>query len=222
MAPSPHRQPRRALLAGASGLVGREIVSVLLADAACEAVHAVGRRAPPLADAKLHAITADFATLPALPAASEAYVALGTTIAVAGSQAAFRAVDFDAVLAFARAAQAAGVTRLGVVSAMGANAGSGVFYNRVKGEMEAVLRELRFETLVIARPSLISGDRAALGQAERKAEGFGLAAMRLLAPLTPRALRPIAAARIAAALVAATANGPEGVAVLSSGAMNRP
>lgn len=212
---------RTALVAGASGLVGRELVAQLLADGACTVV-AVGRRPVPVAHDRLQQITADFDALPALPAGTEAYIALGTTIAVAGSQAAFRAVDFDAVVAFARAAQAAGVRRLGVVSAMGANAGSGVFYNRVKGDMEAALRELRFDTLVLARPALISGDRAALGQPGRKAEGFGLTAMRWLAPVTPRAIRPIAADRIARALIAATSGGPRGVAVLGSAQMNRP
>ncbi len=214
--------PRRVLIAGASGLVGQELLRRLLADPGCAVVHSVGRRTLPLTDARLRQVSADFSALPPLPAATEAYIALGTTLAVAGSQAAFRAVDFDAVLAFARAAQAAGVARLGVVSAMGADAGSRLFYNRVKGEMEQALRALGFEVLVIARPALISGDRAALGQPGRQAEGLGLVLMRALAPLTPRTLRPIAAARVAVALLEAVAHGPAGTRVLTSGEMNRP
>jgi len=104
------------------------------------------------------------------PAVDDVFIALGTTIKVAGSREAFRAVDFDAVVAVARAARAAGATRLGVVSAMGADSRSPVFYNRVKGEMEDAVQGLGFETVVIARPSLLAGDRTALKQAPRPGE----------------------------------------------------
>ena len=87
---------------------------------------------------------------------------LGSTIKVARSKQAFRAVDFDAVLALAQAAYKAGATRLGVVSAMGANPRSWVFYSRVKGEMEQALGALGYRTLAIARPSVLAGNRAAL------------------------------------------------------------
>ncbi|HWP11866.1 MAG TPA: NAD(P)H-binding protein, partial [Ramlibacter sp.] len=145
------------MLAGASGLVGRAILQGLLADDSVAAVHTLGRRELPFQHAKLTQHRVDFKFLPALPGAGEAFVALGTTIKVAGSQEAFRAVDFDAVVAVAKAAKASGATRLGVVSAMGANARSKVFYNRVKGEMEEALSALGFETLVIARPSFLVG-----------------------------------------------------------------
>ena len=157
--------PRSVLIAGASGLVGREILQGLLADDSVAAVHSLGRRELPLQHPKLTQHRVDFSkALPALPRVGEAFVALGTTIKVAGSQEAFRAVDFDAVLAVAKAAKAAGATRLGVVSAMGADPQSRIFYNRVKGEMEAALSALGFDTLVIARPSFLVGDREALGQ----------------------------------------------------------
>ena len=92
------------------------------------------------------------------------YLALGTTIKVAGSQAAFRALDFEANMAVARAARAQGATKLGVVSALGADSHSTVFYNRVKGELEEGLAQLGFSTLVFARPSLLAGNRQSLGQ----------------------------------------------------------
>ena len=104
----------------------------------------------------------NYAALAHLPAAQEAYCCLGTTIKVAGSPEAFRAVDLDAVLAFARAAQRAGATRLAVVSALGADPASRILYNRTKGEMEHALRDLGFSSLVIARPSLLAGNRRAL------------------------------------------------------------
>ena len=84
-------------------------------------------------------------------------------MAQAGSAEAFRAVDFEAVLHVARAAKQAGASRCAVVSALGADANAKVFYNQVKGEMEQALIALQFERLVIARPSLLRGGRAALG-----------------------------------------------------------
>ena len=102
---------------------------------------------------------ADFAALPALPAAEVAICALGTTIRAAGSQAAFRAVDHDAVLAFAKAAKVAGVARFIVVTAVGADATSSVFYSRVKGEAERDLAEMAFSRLDIMQPGLITGPR---------------------------------------------------------------
>jgi len=196
--------PRTVLIAGASGLVGREILQGLLADDSVAAVHSLGRRELPLSHPKLTQHRVDFSrALPALPGAGEAFIALGTTIKVAGSQEAFRAVDFDAVLAVARAAKAAGATRLGVVSAMGADPRSKIFYNRVKGEMEAALAALGFDTLVIARPSFLVGDREALGQPMRGGEKLALNVSKWLAPLIPDNLKAIEAAAVARALLGA-------------------
>ncbi|MDD5030327.1 MAG: hypothetical protein PHH58_12630 [Rhodoferax sp.] len=105
-------------MAGATGLVGREIVSALLADRTVEAVHCVGRRPLALKHAKLQNHVIDFAALLDLPEVDECDIALGTTIKVAGSQAAFRAVDLDAVVAVAMAAKSAGASKFGVVSAV--------------------------------------------------------------------------------------------------------
>ena len=161
---------RIVIIAGATGLIGRTLLRGLLADPTVDHVHVVGRRAPPDASPKLTAHVVDFAALPALPPADELYLALGTTIKVAGSQAAFRAVDHDANLAVAKAALASGTKRVGLVSAMGADAKSRVFYSRVKGELEDELTALPFEGLVIARPSLLVGARAELGGMGQHAE----------------------------------------------------
>ena len=195
-------QKRTVALAGATGLVGRALLEGLLADASVAAVHALGRRGPGAAHPKLTPHVVDFKALPPLPPLDEVYLALGTTIKAAGSQDAFRAVDFEANLAVARAALAAGARRAGLVSAMGAEAGSRVFYNRVKGETEAALTGLPFEGLVIARPSLLVGDREALGQPARAAERVATAVGRLLGPLVPANYRPVAAAEVARALLA--------------------
>lgn len=206
-------------LAGATGLVGREILQLLLADASVGTVHCLGRRPPDIQHAKLNFMAVDFLAPPQLPKADECFIALGTTIKVAGSQAAFRAVDLDAVVKLALAAKRAGVTKVGVVSAMGANTQSRVFYNRIKGEMEMNLARMGFKSLVIARPSLIDGDRAALHQAGRAGEGLGLMLARGMRAFIPADYRAIAAGDVAKALVNAVHAGKPGVETLMSGAM---
>jgi uncharacterized protein YbjT (DUF2867 family) len=209
---------RVVALAGATGLVGRAILQGLLADGSITAVHALGRREPGIIHPKLIAHTVDFDALPPLPPLDEVYLALGTTIKAAGSQAAFRAVDFDANLAVAHAAHAAGARRAGLVSAMGADVKSRVFYNRVKGEIEDALTRLPFEGLVIARPSLLTGDREALGQPARPAEWVATALSRLLGPLVPANYRPVAAAGVARTLLSRVPTA-RGRVVLFSGEM---
>ena len=191
-----------------------------MADDSVSAVHSLGRRPLQLQHPKLTHHVVNFAHLPALPAVGEVFLALGTTIKVAGSQQAFRAVDFEANLAVARTARAQGATKSGVVSAMGADSRSSIFYNRVKGELEEALGSLGFSTLVIARPSFLAGDREALGQPLRGGEKLALNVSRWLAPVIPRNLRSIAATDVAQALLAAMAGAP-GKHVLLSGAMQR-
>jgi uncharacterized protein YbjT (DUF2867 family) len=210
---------RVVLVAGATGLVGREILAALLADKTVAAVHCVGRRAPGVTHAKLTAHVLELNALPVLARVDECFIALGTTIKLAGSSAAFQAVDLHAVVAVASAALSSGAKKLGVVSAMGADAKSRVFYNRIKGEMEQSLTRIGFSSLVIARPSLIDGDRAALGQSERAGEGVGLLLARGLRPLLPANYRAIPARDIAHALIRAVQAGLPGVVTLLSGQM---
>lgn len=211
---------RVVALAGATGLVGRVILKGLLADDSVTAVHALGRRGPGVEHPKLTSHVVDFAALPPLPPLDEVYLALGTTIKAAGSQSAFRAVDFDANLAVAHAALAAGARRAGLVSAMGADAKSRIFYNRVKGEVEEALARLPFEGLVIARPSLLVGDREALGQPARLAERVATVMSRLFGRLVPANYRPVAAADVARALLARMSSA-QGRVVLLSGELQR-
>jgi uncharacterized protein YbjT (DUF2867 family) len=215
-APSSTHRPPAVLVAGATGLIGCELLAAWLAESPPPAVHALVRKVPAAADPRVRWQGVDYADLPALPRAGIAACALGTTIAVAGSQAAFRAVDFDAVLAFARGAKAAGVARFGVVSALGASPRSPTFYNRVKGEMEQAVAALGFDCTVIARPSLLAGDRAALGQPARAGERLALAATAPLRALIPKAWRPIEARTVARALVRALHQGRPGVRVIES------
>lgn len=211
---------RTVALAGATGLVGRSILQGLLADPSVRSVHVLARRKPRVADARITCHIVDFAAVPHLPPVDEVYLALGTTIKVAGSQAAFRAVDFDANFAVARAALTAGARRCGLVSAMGANAKSSVFYNRVKGELEHALTLLPFEGLVIARPSLLIGNRQSLGQPERPLEKVSAVFMKILGPFIPANYQAIAATQVARTLLARTPSA-EGRVVMLSGEMQR-
>jgi len=217
MSMKPRTAPTPVLLAGATGLIGRELVQLLLAQIPAVRLHALVRRVPQPADERVHWLRVDFTKLPALPAAEEAYCCLGTTIKQAGSQAAFRTVDFEAVLAFAQAARAAGVTRFGVVSALGASPRSATFYNRVKGEMEAAVSALGFERLVIARPSLLAGDRAALGQPLRAGEQLALWLTGPISGLIPKGMRPINARTVARGMMVALRQEQSGVRFVESG-----
>jgi uncharacterized protein YbjT (DUF2867 family) len=213
---------RTALIAGATGLVGRALLALLLASKHYRSVQVLLRRRPSdiAASEKLQIRQVDFARLPAtFPKVDDVFIALGTTIKIAGSEAAFRHVDFDFVVNVARAARAAGATRLAVVSALGADPTSRIFYNRVKGEMEIAVMQLGYESVVIAQPSMLLGDRAALGQPPRSSEIW---AARLLAPLgwiMPKGVRPIPARAVASALLAAILDAKPGVRVLKSGDM---
>lgn len=197
-------------IAGASGLVGRALRAELPG-----AIALVRKPAP-------GAMTVDYTrpeSFATLPAPSHVFIALGTTMAQAGSQAVFRAADFDAVLAVALAAKAAGATRCAVVSALGADARSAVFYNRVKGEAEDALIALGFERLVIARPSLLDGKRAGLAQPHRGGEAWTLRLTRPIAGLIPKAWRPITPERVARAMRLALDQPGPAVEVLESAAM---
>ncbi|MGY3448726.1 nucleoside-diphosphate sugar epimerase [Bradyrhizobium sp. USDA 4353] len=211
---------RTVIIAGATGLVGRELLRGLLADLTVDHIHVLGRRAPTIVSPKLTAHVVDVAALPPLPVADELYLALGTTIKVAGSQAAFRAVDHDANLAVAKAALASGTKRVGLVSAMGADAKSRIFYSRVKGELEDDLVALPFAGRVIARPSLLIGPREELGQPARPGEEWGNRLNQLVGFLIPPNYKPILAADVAQALLS-TVPTATGTKVLLSGDMRR-
>lgn len=203
---------RRAALAGATGLVGGALLGRLLEDPELSLVVASTRRPLP-AHPKLHnpPLEGDWE----LPSVDEAYCALGTTRRDAGSAAAFRAVDLELVATFARAARAAGARRFGLVSALGADASSLFLYPRTKGEAESACAALGFERLVIARPSLLLGER----RESRPAERAAIAVSRALAPILPARWRAVSAERVAAALLAASRDAAPGLVVLESEAL---
>ncbi|WPC04554.1 oxidoreductase [Pseudomonas benzenivorans] len=162
--------PQRILLAGATGLTGEHLLDRLLSEPTVERVLAPSRR--PLAEHP-HLENPVGELLELLPQLSgpvdTAFCCLGSTIKQAGSQEAFRAIDLDLVVAFAQRARELGARHLLVVSALGANPHSSVFYNRIKGEMEAALKAQDWPQLTLARPSLLLGPRREFRLGERLA-----------------------------------------------------
>jgi uncharacterized protein YbjT (DUF2867 family) len=203
------------LIAGASGLVGSAALRLLEARDDVASVISLARRAAPSTNAKVTTRVVDFAKL-ATTATLEPHdaciIALGTTMKKAGSKEAFRAVDYDAVVQVAEASRNAGATRIGLVSALGASPTSSVFYNQVKGEAEERIFALGFSTCIIARPSILAGDRSE----SRPGERIGLAFAKALRPLIPKKYQAIDAALVARALVDATLSAGPGRRVLES------
>ncbi|WP_394000083.1 NAD(P)H-binding protein [Luteimonas sp. WGS1318] len=207
----------RLILAGATGLVGRHVLARALAEPRVHRVVAPTRRPLP-AHPKLDAPVVDFDHPPEDADwwhADTVICALGTTMKTAGSRAAFRRVDHDYPLTFARLAQRHGTPTYVLNSAMGADARSRVFYNRVKGELEAELRALGFTSLTLVRPGLIGGDR----DERRLGETLATHVLRTLHPLLPTKWRINPAERIADALLAAALDAPAGVHVIGSDAL---
>lgn len=207
----------KLLIVGATGLVGGEVLRLALDSPQVTAVVAPVRRALP-PHPKLIAPVVDFDQLPATEPwwlADAVICTLGTTIRLAGSQEAFRKVDFSYPMAVARLARQHGTPAFVLNSALGADAGSGVFYNRVKGEVEHGLRSLGFPSLVIARPGLIGGERAEFRPGER----ILAAVLTVLGPVLPRAWRINPASSIARAMLEAALHPQPGERIISSGQM---
>jgi uncharacterized protein YbjT (DUF2867 family) len=194
-------QKKRALIVGATGLVGGYVLRRLLAHSRYSRVEILVRRESPIRDPKLTQRIVDFASLDVLGIApDEVFCCLGTTIRKAGSEEAFRRVDYDYPLTLARLAKAVGADKFLLVSALGADPKSAVFYNRVKGEVEHAIAAVGLPAAYFFRPSLLLGPRAE----NRSGEKIGIAIGTAIAPLMIggfRKYRPIHADAVAAAMV---------------------
>lgn len=205
------------LIAGATGLVGSHALRLALADARVERVTAPTRRPLPAHPKLLNPIE-DFAHLPPLAPwwrVDGVVCTLGTTMAKAGSKAAFEAVDYEMPLAVAQLALRQGAQAFALNSALGADPNSRVFYSRVKGELEQSLRNMKnpgYASLTFVRPGLIGGERSE----HRRGESLAIMATRLLSPVLPRRYRLVPAERIAHHLVEAALAAVPGVTVLES------
>lgn len=209
---------RTALLIGATGLVGGHCLELLLGDAAYGSVVTLGRRRLPLEHPKLDQHTVAFSRVQefaSLVRAEDIFSCLGTTIKKAGTKEAFREVDFTYQYEVARLAVEGGAKQLLLVSALGANARSSVFYNRVKGELEAAVSKLPFDAVQIFRPSLLLGERAEFRLGERVAElPMRYVSFLLVGPLAK--FRPVHARTVAAAMLKVAKERPVGTNIFES------
>lgn len=193
----------RALLFGATGLVGGHCLKFLVENPRYERVTTAGRTQVARLGGKHTHQLLDFESATAfemLEPADDVFCCLGTTLAKAGSKANFKRVDVDYVVRTAEAAKSQGAAQFLVVSARGANPDSRIFYNRIKGECERALRALGLPALHIFRPSLLLGERAEFRIAERLAM-FPARALRplLVGPL--RSVRPVEAELVALSML---------------------
>lgn len=209
-------EPRSALLLGATGLVGGHVLDLLLDDPAYGSVLAIGRRPAAREHPKLRQETLDFARVRDFAdrvRAQDVFCCLGTTLRAAGSREAFRRVDLDYPRMLAEAASRNGAERFLLLSALGADPRSSIFYNHVKGEAEDAVRTLPFQEVVILRPSLLLGAREEHRPWEALAQTVVPRLSFLLAgPL--RNYRAVEARTVARAMVRAAKAGGRGVRVL--------
>ncbi len=213
------KDPKRtALLVGATGLVGNHCLRLLLADDDWSLVTVLARRRIPASHPKLFSRLVDFdrlSQISAFPRVNDVFCALGTTMSKAGSRNEFHKVDFGFVVETARLALVSGAKQFVLVSALGADRSSSLFYSRVKGEAEEAVRKLPFASVHIFRPSVLAGGRGESRPLERLAvaavSGFSFA---LVGPL--RRYRPVDATVIARAMIEVARRGEPGVHVYES------
>jgi len=198
-----------ALVAGATGLVGRELVSQLAESKLYNSVHVLTRRHFNIMHPKIISHVIDFENLEKFKcetAIQDVYVCLGTTIKKAGSQENFKKVDFEYVVTLAKWAKENKVEKFALISSMGANHLSKInFYLRTKGQVEQALQQWNFKNLIILRPSLLLGEREEF----RLAEKISSIIFKPLLPLMMgkmRKYRPVQARNVAAAMIYFTNN----------------
>lgn len=202
----------RILIAGATGLVGRHVLSQAIADRRVDSIVAPTRRPLPPHPKILNPVS-DMTVLPADAdwwKVDGVVCSLGTTRANAGSADAFRAIELDLQLAVARHARTHGAERFALTSSTGADPRSRFLYMRTKGEVEQAIAHLGWPSLTIVRPGAILGHRDEV----RKGERFGIALLRVLGPIVPRSYRGNQARDIAAALLEGALTGPPGTHVV--------
>lgn len=208
-----------ALVAGATGLIGRRLVRLLIESDDYDRVHLLVRRPTGITDDRLVEHAIDFDKLPDagedVGSVDHAFCALGTTIRTAGSREAFRRVDHDYVVAFAKLARDLGAQQFAVVSSLGADPDTRSFYLRVKGETERDLEALGLPRLVILRPSLLTGGRDEFRPGEKVSQLLlGITSPLLVGRLGR--IRPVSDEQVARAMLGSVKNEGSAVRVIES------
>ena len=200
----------KALIIGATGATGKDLLSQLLADDTYAEVHCFVRKPLALTHPKLHAHVVDFETPEAwvdLVRGDVAFSCLGTTLAVAGSKDAQWRVDYDYQYAFAQQCKANRVPTFVLVSAAGAKAQSKLFYNRMKGQLEDAVKALDFSCLLIFQPSILIRSNS-----DRSGENFTVKAFKFLNKLgILKRYRPMPTSVLAEKMCKEVAIAPKGI-----------
>ena len=190
-----------ALVAGTTGLIGSQLVDLLLADSDYEKVIAISRKPVEKTHAKLDNLVCELKDLPSAlkdRSVDVVFCCLGTTMRKAKTKEAFRAVDYDAPIALAKIAKENGAKKFILVSALGANKNSSIFYNQVKGQVEDAIEQVEFESYHILQPSLLTGPRKEQRSGEEAAQIF----YKIFGFLIPKKYAAIESIKVARAMVA--------------------
>jgi uncharacterized protein YbjT (DUF2867 family) len=203
---------KKALVIGATGLIGQQLIDLLLQDENYSVIAFI-RTALPIQHERLLQVPFNFDNPnDDVIKADEIFCCLGTTIKVAGSQQAFYKVDFEYVLDIAKRAYLSGVKKFALVSSMGANKNSTIFYSKTKGAIEEAVTGIGYESLFIFRPSLLLGKRTAFRTVERIAQSF----FNFFSILIPKKYKAIQARQVAKAMTVCMNTGDKGVHILES------
>ena len=209
---------KRAVIAGATGLVGRHLTEILIKSSEYEKVTILVRRPLDISSPKLEQIIYDFKNPDKTKIMGDNFFCcLGTTIKNAGSPEAFREVDFNYITDFAQTAYKRGAEKFLFISAMGANHNSKIFYNRVKGETESSVKQIPLKSVFIFRPSLLAGKR----KESRPGETFGKIVMNIFKFFIPLNYRAIDAEKVAMAMYRYSLKDIEGINIIESGLMQK-
>lgn len=206
---------RTALIAGSTGLIGNQLLQLLLESHHYARVIAISRKPLEISHPKLDNIVFEFDRMsehhPKLQA-DDVFCCLGTTIKKVKTKEKFRKVDFDYPLELARITKANGAVQFLLVSALGADKKSGIFYNQVKGDLEEAIGELGFKSYHIFRPSLLLGDR----KESRTGEDAGKVMFKYLGFLIPARYKAIESIKVARAMEKIATQNQSGVHVYES------
>ncbi len=206
---------RTALLAGSTGLIGNQLLELLLNDDRYSKIIAISRKKLTITNAKLVNVVCELSQLPSHQEelkADDVFCCLGATMKRAKSKEAFRAVDFDAPLTLAKISKEQGAKNFLLVSALGADKNSSIFYNQVKGEVEESIRQIGFDACHIFRPSLLIGPR----QEQRSGEEAAKVFFKIFGWLVPKKYLGIESIKVAKAMLAFAVENQQGIFIHES------
>ncbi|MBS1505636.1 MAG: NAD(P)H-binding protein [Bacteroidetes bacterium] len=206
---------KTALVAGSTGLIGGQLLELLLKDDRYSSVIAVSRKPLLVSDSKLINVVCELKDLAAHAnelKSDDVFCCLGTTIKKAKSKENFRAVDYDAPVLLGKIAKENGAQKYLLVSSLGANKGSSIFYNQVKGEVEEAIKAQAFTSFHVQRPSLLLGPR----KEERSGEDAAKVFYKIFGFLVPKKYMAIESIKVARAMIAFAQQNQTGVIVHES------